>query len=106
MLAFCLIPVDPKRALELLNALSVHGTLSDGLLGVNRAAAYLRRGEISAARSELMDVLNGSRDSEALLWPLSSLLDQRCAPAMLCSTTTHEWAQEVLLQLNTTSSVY
>lgn len=102
LLAFCLIPLDPKRALDLLNALSVHGTLSDGLLGVNRAAAYIRRGEVDAARSELTDVLNGARDSEALLWPLSSLLDRGRTPTALCSATTHEWAQDVLLKLKTT----
>lgn len=102
LLAFCLIPIEPERALGLLNALSVHGTLSDGLLGVNRAAVHLRRGEISAARSELTDVLNGARDSEALLWPLNSLLDHQSTPDIWCTTTTHEWSQEVLLQLRTT----
>lgn len=102
LLAFCLIPIEPDQALDLLNALSVHGTLSNGLLGVNRAAAHLRRGEIAAARSELTDVLNGARDSEALLWPLSSLLDHQSTPDILCTTTTHEWSQEVLLQLRTT----
>ena len=99
LLAFCLIPLEPDRALDLLNALSVHGTLSDGLLGVNRAAAYLRRGEVAAAKSELADVLNGARDSDALLWPLSSLLDQSM-PASLSSTTTHDWAREALLHLS------
>lgn len=102
MLAFCLIPIEPERALGLLNALSVHGTLSDGLLGVNRAAAYLRCGEMAAARSELTDVINGARDSEALLWPLDGLLDRQRTPAMLCDTTTHEWARNVLLQLSNT----
>lgn len=105
MLAFCLIPIEPERALDLLNALSVHGTLSNGLLGVNCAAAHLRRGEIAAARSELADVLNGTRDSEALLWPLSSLLDRQSTPDTLCTTTTHEWAQEVLLRLRTTPAI-
>jgi len=99
LLAFCLIPLEPDRALDLLNALSVHGTLSDGLLGVNRAAAYLRRGEVAAAKSELADVLNGARDSDALLRPLSSLLDQSM-PASLSSTTTHDWAREALLHLS------
>jgi hypothetical protein len=85
MLAFCLIPIEPERALDLLNALSVHGTLSDGLLGVNRAAAYLRRGEIAAARSELTDVINGACDNEAMLWPLggcstAGAYPPRCAP--------------------------
>lgn len=98
LLAFCLIPVEPARALGLLNALSVHGTLSDGLLGVNRAAANLRRGEVAAAKSELTDVLNRAHDSDALLWPLSSLLGQ-AAPAAVCSTTTHAWAREVLLHI-------
>jgi hypothetical protein len=92
MLAFCLIPIEPQRALGLLNALSVHGTLSDGL----------RRGEIAAARSELTDVINGARDSEALLWPLGGLLDRRSTPTTLCSTTTHKWARDALLQLSTT----
>jgi len=99
LLAFCLIPVEPDRALALLNSLSVHGTLSDGLLGVNRAAAYLRRGEVAAARSELADVLKGAHDSDALLWPLSALLDPQSIPASLSSTTTHDWAREVLLHL-------
>lgn len=31
MLAFCLIPLDPDRALDLLGELSVHRTLSDGM---------------------------------------------------------------------------
>jgi len=102
MLAFCLIPIDPERALGLLHILSVHGTLSDGLLGVNRAAAYLRRGEIAAAESELTDVISRARDSKALLWPWGDLLDRRRTPTTLCSTTTHEWAQDVLLQLSNT----
>jgi len=102
MLAFCLIPIKPERTLDLLNALSVHGTLSDGLLRVNRAAAYLRRGEVAAARSELTDVINGTRDSEAQLWPLGDLLDRRSTPTTLCSTTTHQWARDALLQLSTT----
>ena len=55
MLAFCLFPIKLERALGPLNTLPVRGTLSDGLLGVNHAAAYLRRGEIAAARSELME---------------------------------------------------
>jgi len=99
LLAFCLIPVEPDRSLDLLHVLSVHGTLSDGLLGVNRGAAYLRRGEVAAVKSELTDVLNGARNSDALLWPLSGLLDHQSVPASLCSTTTHDWAREVLLYL-------
>ena len=102
MLAFCLFPIKLERALGPLNTLPVRGTLSDGLLGVNDTAAYLRRGEIAAARSELTDVLNGARDSKALLWPLGGLLDRRSTPATLCSTTTHEWARDALLQLSTT----
>ena len=60
MLAFCLFPIKLERAVGPLNTLPVRGTLSDGLLGVNRAAAYLRRGEIAAARSELMAAIKRS----------------------------------------------
>ncbi|MGH3815082.1 MAG: hypothetical protein ACRDUV_21995 [Pseudonocardiaceae bacterium] len=38
----------------------------------------------------------------SLLWPLGGLLDRRSTPATLCSTTTHEWARDALLQLSTT----
>jgi hypothetical protein len=99
MLAFCLIPAEPDRALTMFDGLSVHGTLSDGLLGVNRVAAYLRLGDVAAAEGELAKVLNEARNSEALLWPLNRLLDYESTPDALHSTTTHEWASEVLQHL-------
>lgn len=96
MLAFCLIPIESDRALDLLGELSVHGTLTDGLLSVNLAAAYLKRGNASDAERELQHVLGGTRNTVALLWPVSALTGYQATPATLHSTTTHEWASEAL----------
>lgn len=51
------------------------------------------------AERELVGVLHGGRDTDAMLWPLSTLLDHQSTPSQLRATTARTWAGEVLLHL-------